>query len=641
MPNVGTPVSKQRRVDRGRALGVHDGGAAGQDHGLRAAAPGSPRPACVCGTISRVDAALAHAPGDELRVLRAEVDDQHRVGVGSGGGGQRRGRSPRGAYRWPVARRTPASAGHRHRPVRREPVARPGSGAEATSRAPSSHPSSPCAYRRRPAAPGDPRSPCPPFASAPPTPPPRDRPRPDGVRHRRARTFNPAVPLLDARPASTPGRRAVHRGRQQGPRLRQRAGRCADRRLPVLERAPGHPAARPACPTLPRHHRHRPRLASAAATATSRSRRTRAGERLRPGLGDEPVPGQPHVQHDRRRRHDLHAGREPGEPAGVRGRPAVAGERPGLDRHYLSVHDLADHQHPGERVDRRRLPVRAEPPGDQPAAVARARSARRRQPLRHDGRQPGDAPASTSRSWPPARARRPAGRSTRSGSPRATPAPSCPAPRAPRPARSRGPTTSSTARRRPSTCRASSRRSRSTRPARSTWPGRVTRRSRPTAARTTRPPTASSSPTRSPAWSKAVVAARRSPRRRHRPQQHLPVDGRGRAGRVAASGTPARSRATQPAAAAAGPRTPTASTTTAATPGRSPTRRPPTATAPHPPFTRTVTSGVVHDDRLRLRHDLPDLQRRPDAARLLRRRARPAGPPQHRVRQRRAGARDR
>ena len=31
----------------------------------------------VCGTISRVDARLAHAAGDQLRVLRAEVDDEH------------------------------------------------------------------------------------------------------------------------------------------------------------------------------------------------------------------------------------------------------------------------------------------------------------------------------------------------------------------------------------------------------------------------------------------------------------------------------------------------------------------------------------------------------------------------------------
>ena len=43
---------------------------------LRACAPRSPRPACVPGTISREDAQLAHAAGDELRVLRAEVEDE-------------------------------------------------------------------------------------------------------------------------------------------------------------------------------------------------------------------------------------------------------------------------------------------------------------------------------------------------------------------------------------------------------------------------------------------------------------------------------------------------------------------------------------------------------------------------------------
>ena len=72
-------------VDRGRrqrrALLMHGGRTAGQDHGLRLH-----RLEGFFGFLERddlgIDALLAHAPCDELRDLRAEIDDEELVVVG-------------------------------------------------------------------------------------------------------------------------------------------------------------------------------------------------------------------------------------------------------------------------------------------------------------------------------------------------------------------------------------------------------------------------------------------------------------------------------------------------------------------------------------------------------------------------------
>src|SRR5439155_4422080 len=65
----------QRRAGR-----VHAGGAAGQDE-----APGPQRPHALLGRIVRdqlaIHMVLAHAPRNELAVLRAEVDDRDRVAL--------------------------------------------------------------------------------------------------------------------------------------------------------------------------------------------------------------------------------------------------------------------------------------------------------------------------------------------------------------------------------------------------------------------------------------------------------------------------------------------------------------------------------------------------------------------------------
>ena len=66
-----------RGVDRRRAVDVHRRGTAREDDRLRLASRASRRSASMRGTISRVDVRLAHAPGDQLRVLRPEVDDEN------------------------------------------------------------------------------------------------------------------------------------------------------------------------------------------------------------------------------------------------------------------------------------------------------------------------------------------------------------------------------------------------------------------------------------------------------------------------------------------------------------------------------------------------------------------------------------
>ena len=69
---------EQRMVERGRAVGVHRGRAAGQDQSLRRA-PRDLLGAHVGRQQLREDAALADPARDQLRVLATEVDDQHLV----------------------------------------------------------------------------------------------------------------------------------------------------------------------------------------------------------------------------------------------------------------------------------------------------------------------------------------------------------------------------------------------------------------------------------------------------------------------------------------------------------------------------------------------------------------------------------
>ena len=66
---------EEARIDRGRALRVHRGGAAGEDH--RCGIP--PTHLLGGGSVRdelRVDPRLAHPAGDQLRVLPAEIDHQ-------------------------------------------------------------------------------------------------------------------------------------------------------------------------------------------------------------------------------------------------------------------------------------------------------------------------------------------------------------------------------------------------------------------------------------------------------------------------------------------------------------------------------------------------------------------------------------
>ena len=77
MPSVGIAELEQRRIDARRVVGVDGRRPAAQDERVRIAGAhrlGRDRVADELG----VDAALAHAPRDQLRVLPAEVDDENR-----------------------------------------------------------------------------------------------------------------------------------------------------------------------------------------------------------------------------------------------------------------------------------------------------------------------------------------------------------------------------------------------------------------------------------------------------------------------------------------------------------------------------------------------------------------------------------
>ena len=77
MPKVGTPAVEQRRVDARGALGVDRRRAAREDD--RDGPPGQHlRHRHRVRDDLAVDARLADPPGDQLGVLRAEVDDEDR-----------------------------------------------------------------------------------------------------------------------------------------------------------------------------------------------------------------------------------------------------------------------------------------------------------------------------------------------------------------------------------------------------------------------------------------------------------------------------------------------------------------------------------------------------------------------------------
>ena len=76
------PELEQRRLERRRAVGVHRGRAAGQDHAL-GPATGHLGGADVVGQQFGEHAALAHAARDQLRVLPAVVEHHHLVGGGA------------------------------------------------------------------------------------------------------------------------------------------------------------------------------------------------------------------------------------------------------------------------------------------------------------------------------------------------------------------------------------------------------------------------------------------------------------------------------------------------------------------------------------------------------------------------------
>ena len=92
---------------RARAVALrHRARPAGEDHALRLQRARTPPTALWNGTISRIDARLAHAPRDELRHLAAEIDDE------DGGVGGRRVRSC-AAVRETPRRRNASAIGQR------------------------------------------------------------------------------------------------------------------------------------------------------------------------------------------------------------------------------------------------------------------------------------------------------------------------------------------------------------------------------------------------------------------------------------------------------------------------------------------------------------------------------------------------
>ena len=91
MPRIGHAEVVDRRVERRRALDVDALRAAGQDQRRRLRGRRPRRRVMRFGHDLGVDAQLAHPAGDELGVLRAEVDDEDGVLVaGSGRGSVRR-----------------------------------------------------------------------------------------------------------------------------------------------------------------------------------------------------------------------------------------------------------------------------------------------------------------------------------------------------------------------------------------------------------------------------------------------------------------------------------------------------------------------------------------------------------------------
>ena len=118
MPKTGTPASKSARSSGRGALRVHGRGAAGEDDRRRVLGEhlgdrhGGRHDLAV-------DPGLADAAGDELGVLRAEVDDEDDVGSGAAGDADGTGR-PSGGERGRVRPILPGAArGHGARRDRR------------------------------------------------------------------------------------------------------------------------------------------------------------------------------------------------------------------------------------------------------------------------------------------------------------------------------------------------------------------------------------------------------------------------------------------------------------------------------------------------------------------------------------------
>ena len=105
MPKTGTPGREDRRVDRRGARGVHRRRPAGEDQRGRAAGEHLGHRHRVRHDLG-VDPRLAHAAGDQLGVLRPEVDDEDQV-VLRLAGGSRHGRSLSACRRRPAAGRAP------------------------------------------------------------------------------------------------------------------------------------------------------------------------------------------------------------------------------------------------------------------------------------------------------------------------------------------------------------------------------------------------------------------------------------------------------------------------------------------------------------------------------------------------------
>ena len=80
MPSTGTPGSKTIGIAARRALGLHRGRAAREDDAPRGEAADLLR-GQVRAVDLAVDAQLADAPGDQLGVLAAEVEDQDLLSV--------------------------------------------------------------------------------------------------------------------------------------------------------------------------------------------------------------------------------------------------------------------------------------------------------------------------------------------------------------------------------------------------------------------------------------------------------------------------------------------------------------------------------------------------------------------------------